>query len=164
MSLGANAGDPERQLREAVGRLRDLLGAPRVASLFRTEAVSELAQPDFFNTAVVGTTSLLPAELLAVAKWLEWRAGRRPGPRFGPRPLDIDLLVHGELVSADPELCLPHPRLGERRFYLEPLATVAPGLQVPPDGVTVAEMLGAGSAVGEVVEVGWSEPGGPAGE
>lgn len=164
LSLGGNAGDPEEQLRDAVYRLRGVLGSSRVAPLYRTEPVAAIEQPDFFNTALVGRTDLLPEEVLALAKWLEWLAGRRPGVRFGPRPLDIDLLVHGDTVSRAPELVLPHPRLAERRFYLVPLARIAPDLAVPPHGTTVAELLAAGSATGEVREVGWShrdDPRGP---
>ncbi len=156
LALGGNTGDPEAQLLEAVDRLSAVLSEPRVASLYRTEPVSGVAQPDFFNTALVGRTDLLPEELLALAKSLEWAAGRRPGERFGPRPLDIDLLVHGEIVRRSPELTLPHPRLAERRFYLEPLASIAADLAVPPDGVTVAELLATGTATGEVRRVGWS--------
>jgi 7,8-dihydro-6-hydroxymethylpterin-pyrophosphokinase len=76
-----------------------------------------------------------------VAKALERAAGRRHGVRFGPRPLDIDLLLYGDLRSSTPELTLPHPRLRERRFMLEPLAALAPDWPVPPDGVTVRELL-----------------------
>lgn len=61
--------------------------------------------------------------------------------RFGPRPLDIDILLYGDLRSSAPELTLPHPRLRERRFVLEPLAEIAPDLRVPPDGATVRELL-----------------------
>jgi len=76
-----------------------------------------------------------------VAKALERAAGRRPGVRFGPRPLDIDLLLYGGLELATPELTLPHPRLRERRFMLQPLADLAPDLRLPPDGRTVRELL-----------------------
>ena len=100
-----------------------------------------MPQPDFLNTAALAHTSLGPEEVLALAKALELAAGRRRGLRFGPRPLDIDLLLYGDRQSRDPELTLPHPRLAERRFMLEPLAEIAPDLQVPPDGVTVAELL-----------------------
>jgi len=113
----------------------------RVASLYRSLPVSPMPQPDFLNTAALAHTSLGPEEVLALAKALELAAGRRRGLRFGPRPLDIDLLLYGDRQSRDPELTLPHPRLAERRFMLEPLAEIAPDLQVPPDGVTVAELL-----------------------
>jgi 2-amino-4-hydroxy-6-hydroxymethyldihydropteridine diphosphokinase len=68
-------------------------------------------------------------------------AGRRPGPRLAARPLDIDLLVYGDLLSAAPELTLPHPRLAERRFVLAPLTEIAPRLLVPPRGAPVSHLL-----------------------
>lgn len=79
--------------------------------------------------------------MLAVCKALEREAGRRKNQRFGPRPLDVDIVLWGDRVSDRPELTLPHPRLRERRFVLEPLAEIAPDLRVPPDGVTVRELL-----------------------
>ena len=79
--------------------------------------------------------------MLALAKALERAAGRRRGARFGPRPLDVDLLVYGDRLSAAPELTLPHPRLRERRFMLAPLAEIAPDSRLPPDGARVAELL-----------------------
>lgn len=88
-----------------------------------------------------------PAEILALGKALEHAAGRRRSdrrsPRFGPRPLDVDLALFGARVDHAPELTIPHPRLTGRRFMLEPLAAVAPDLPVPPDGRTVAELLAA---------------------
>ncbi len=160
LSLGGNAGDPEARLLEAVRALGAVLLSPRVAPLFRTEPLSAIEQADFLNTAMVGRTDLLPEELLALAKSLEWAAGRRAATRHGPRELDIDLLLHGDVVSCAPELTLPHPRLAERRFYLEPLARIAPGMRVPPDGPTVAELLAAVGAAGAVDEIGWSTPSG----
>ena len=84
---------------------------------------------------------LEPGELLALAKALEMAAGRRRGPRFGPRPLDVDLLLYGDLQTSAPELTLPHPRLRERRFVLEPLAEIAPDLRIPPDHEKVSDLL-----------------------
>lgn len=89
----------------------------------------------------MGFTALDPEAVLAVCKALEREAGRRRNVRFGPRPLDVDIVLWGDRVSDRPELTLPHPRLRERRFVLEPLAEIAPDLRVPPDGVTVAELL-----------------------
>jgi 2-amino-4-hydroxy-6-hydroxymethyldihydropteridine diphosphokinase len=144
LALGGNEGsaaDVERTLRRALRDLEAALGPLRVAPLYRSAAVSPLPQPDFLNTAVLAWTALRPDAVLAVAKALEHAAGRRRGVRFGPRPLDIDLLLYGDLQSAAPELTLPHPRLRERRFMLEPLAALDPDLRVPPDGATVRELL-----------------------
>lgn len=134
-------GPVERTLTRALRQLEASLGPLRVASLYRSLPVSPVPQPDFLNTAALAHTSLDPEEVLALAKALELAAGRRHGPRFGPRPLDIDLLLYGGLESDAPELTLPHPRLRERRFVLEPLAEIAPDLAVPPDGATVRELL-----------------------
>jgi 2-amino-4-hydroxy-6-hydroxymethyldihydropteridine diphosphokinase len=128
----------------------------RVASLYRSLPLSPVPQPDFLNTAAVAHTALAPQEVLALAKALERAAGRRRGRRFGPRPLDIDLLLYGEERSEAPELTLPHPRLRERRFMLEPLAEIAPGWPVPPDGAPVAELLARLRGQPGVEKVGWT--------
>jgi 2-amino-4-hydroxy-6-hydroxymethyldihydropteridine diphosphokinase len=144
LGLGGNLGsrsEIETALGLALERLRESIGELRVASLYRGAAVSDIPQPDFLNTVAVGTTTLAPEAVLAVAKALELRAGRRPGPRFGPRPLDVDLLLFGSLTAHGPELTLPHPRLAERRFVLAPLAEIAPDLPIPSLGSTPAELL-----------------------
>jgi 2-amino-4-hydroxy-6-hydroxymethyldihydropteridine diphosphokinase len=147
LALGGNEGsaaDVERTLRRALGDLEAALGPLLVAPFYRTAALSPVPQPDFLNTAVLVRTSLPPDAVLAVAKALEHAAGRRrdaSSVRYGPRPLDIDLLLYGGLESAAPELTLPHPRLRERRFMLEPLAALDPEIRVPPDGRTVRELL-----------------------
>ncbi|HJX26310.1 MAG TPA: 2-amino-4-hydroxy-6-hydroxymethyldihydropteridine diphosphokinase, partial [Thermoanaerobaculia bacterium] len=109
LALGGNLGPVESTFREALRQLEAVLGPLRVAPLYRTAAVSPIPQLDYLNTAAVGATALPPHEVLALAKRLEQAAGRRPGPRFGPRPLDIDLLLWGDLILPDPELTLPHP-------------------------------------------------------
>lgn len=147
LGLGGNLGGPgaiEAAMRLALERLRESLGELAVASLYRGPAVVPRGgepQPDFLNTAVIGRTALPPEAVLAIAKALELAAGRRPGPRFGPRPLDVDLLLYGNLRSATPELTLPHPRLAERRFVLAPLAEIAPDLQIPALGASPSELL-----------------------
>ena len=112
-----------------------------MASLYRSAPVSPVPQPDYLNTAALACTALPPDAVLALAKALERAAGRRRGVRFGPRPLDIDLLLYGTLRSEAPEMTLPHPRLWERRFVLEPLAEIAPDLAVPPSGAAVRDLL-----------------------
>ncbi|HVG07823.1 MAG TPA: 2-amino-4-hydroxy-6-hydroxymethyldihydropteridine diphosphokinase [Thermoanaerobaculia bacterium] len=160
MALGGNVpgtdGPVERTLAVALRRLEEALGPLRIASLYRTAAVSPVPQPDYLNTAVLASASLEPGELLALAKALELAAGRRRGARFGPRPLDVDLLLYGDRQSSAPELMLPHPRLRERRFVLEPLAEIAPDLRIPPDSARVRDLLAA-LPPGQVVQrIGWA--------
>ena len=134
--------------------------------LTRGGAPAATSQPPYLNTAVAGATVRRPEALLAAARRLERAAGRRrpPGaPPDAPRPLDVDVLVYGDRVSADPRLTLPHPHLRERRFVLAPLADVAADLPIPPDGKTVAELL---AEVGqenlvEIVEGGLFQPPSP---
>jgi 2-amino-4-hydroxy-6-hydroxymethyldihydropteridine diphosphokinase len=163
LGLGGNLGEPreiEAALRWALEQLRGNLGELRVASLYRGPAVSAQPQPDFLNTAAVGHTTLAPEAVLAIAKALEMAAGRRPGPRFGPRPLDVDLLLYGDRRSAAAELTLPHPRLAERRFVLAPLAEIAPNLPVPALGASPAELLRRLPATAPPVErLAWSRSG-----
>jgi 2-amino-4-hydroxy-6-hydroxymethyldihydropteridine diphosphokinase len=153
--LGGNLGAVREVLTDALLRLAEALGPLAIAPLFRTAPVSPLTQPAFLNTAAVATTAWAPEELLALAGELEARAGRRPGPRWGPRPLDVDLLVHGATVRHDPRLTLPHPRLRERAFVLVPLAAVAPDLPIPPDAATPRELLARLGPLGGVERVAW---------
>lgn len=90
-----------------------------------------------------------------MAKALERLAGRRRGARLAPRELDVDLLLYGSRVSADPELTLPHPRLRQRRFVLAPLADLAPHLPIPPDGARVSDLLARVGQEGEVERLTW---------
>ena len=117
--------------------LDDLTAAP----VYRTDPVSPVPQAPYLNTVLVGSTATAAADLLAVGKALERAAGRSPGPRHAPRPLDVDLLLWDDVVSHDSELRLPHPGLRERRFVLAPLCDVEPHLALPPDGRTVSELL-----------------------
>ncbi|MEO8502924.1 MAG: 2-amino-4-hydroxy-6-hydroxymethyldihydropteridine diphosphokinase [Acidobacteriota bacterium] len=148
--LGANLGDSATALAAAAALLRDALFEGRVASLYRTRPISNIPQPDFLNTVVVGFSGLPARALLDLALDLETLAGRQRGVRHGPRVLDIDLLLYGDVVSNDPRLTLPHPRLRERRFVLAPLAELDAELSVPPDGATVGSLL---ARVGQEADV-----------
>ena len=130
-------GEREATLRHAL----DLLGAEpgvevRAVSSFReTDPVGYLDQPRFVNAAAEVETELPAADLLAVLLDVERRLGRvRRGPRFGPRTIDLDLLLYGDETIDAPGLHVPHPRLHERRFALEPLAELDPNLQIPGRG------------------------------
>jgi 2-amino-4-hydroxy-6-hydroxymethyldihydropteridine diphosphokinase len=141
IGLGGNVGDPVHWFRVAARVFAVMLDALAAAPLYRTEAIASLPQAPYLNTVLVGITSWPAADLLAVGKAIEIDAGRRLGPRHGPRPLDVDLLLYGDKVTSGPELRLPHPALRERRFALQPLADLEPDRRLPPDGRTVSEVL-----------------------
>ena len=137
VGLGANLGDRETTIRTAVDRLRrePRIDVVAVSALRETEPVGPVPQPRFLNGAVVVETSLEPRELLERLLTVERELGRtREGPRFGPRTMDLDLLLYGEAVIDEPGLTVPHPRLHERRFVLESLAELDPGALVPRHG------------------------------
>ena len=141
VGLGANLGDREHALRRALELLDAEAGIAVVsASSFReTDPVGYLDQPPFLNGAVAVETELAPRELLERLLGVERALGRiREGPRFGPRTIDLDLLLYGDAVLDEPGLTLPHPRLHERRFALEPLAELDPELVVPGRGQVTA--------------------------
>lgn len=144
VGLGANLGDRERTLHRAVARLGQVPGidVARVSTLRETDPVGLVEQPRFLNGVVALETSLAPRDLLAALLEVERGLGRIrvEGERWGPRALDLDLLLYDELVVREPGLTVPHPRLHERRFVLEPLVELDPDLRVPGRG-TVSELL-----------------------
>jgi len=159
--LGSNLGDREVNLRHAVERLEEFCGPLAIAPFYSSYPLSPIPQAKYLNTVAIAPMpghghGVLGAarNLLEQIKQFERQAGRRPGARYGPRPLDIDLLLYGDLVHRDPEppytealaasplwLALPHPRMRQRRFVLAPLNDLAPDLELPPDGVTVHRLL-----------------------
>lgn len=137
VGLGSNLGDPQAQLRRALHALRDLRASSlqRASGLYRTPPWGLVDQPPFINAVAELDTALAPPELLAELIAIERAAGRvRDGARWGPRVLDLDLLLHGDAVVATPGLTLPHPHLHERAFVLLPLAELDPALPVPGHG------------------------------
>jgi len=142
LSLGSNIGDRERNLRDAVDLLAEpQLRAVRVSSFYETEPLDVHDQPWFLNAVVEAETDLFPKQLLARVQRIEQVLGRRRLKPKGPRTIDIDILLYGGAVIDADELQVPHPRLAERRFVLEPLAELAPNLRDPVTGRSVAEML-----------------------
>ncbi|MEC9073483.1 MAG: 2-amino-4-hydroxy-6-hydroxymethyldihydropteridine diphosphokinase [Myxococcota bacterium] len=142
LGLGANLGDPAKGIERA---LRWLDGAPGVhvearSQLRWTEPVGP-PQPRFLNGVVRLRTSRVPGELLRLTQALERAAGRRTGPRWGPRPLDLDILMIDDLVVETHALVLPHPRLHLRTFVLEPMCDLDPGLEHPGLGVSMDTLL-----------------------
>lgn len=143
IGLGSNVGDRESHLSRAIADLDGHgVAVEAVSSLYETEPVGEiLDQPDFLNAAARVRTALGPEQLLDVCKAIEIEHGRVfGGPRHGPRPIDLDLLLLGDLELRTKRLRLPHPEVASRRFVLEPLLELDPGLQLP-DGTRLSDAL-----------------------
>jgi 2-amino-4-hydroxy-6-hydroxymethyldihydropteridine diphosphokinase len=143
VGLGANLGDREGTLRRAVEGLREADGVEVLAAseLHETDPVGVIDQPRFLNGAVALRTELAPRELLELLLEIERGLGRvRDGERWGPRTIDLDLLVYEDVIVDEPGLRVPHPRLHERRFALEPLAELDPALEIPGRGA-VSDLL-----------------------
>jgi 2-amino-4-hydroxy-6-hydroxymethyldihydropteridine diphosphokinase len=137
IGLGANLGEPEEAIRRALSLLAAVPGleVTAVSRLRETVPVGYLDQPRFLNGAARVETVLGPQALLTVLLEVERELGRvRGGPRFGPRTIDLDPLLYGDQLVDEPGLTVPHPRLHERRFALEPLAELDPELVVPGRG------------------------------
>ena len=142
VGLGSNLGDREATIRNAVAALAETPGIAvvSVSSLRETDPVGLLDQPPFLNGVAVLETSLPPGEVLRILLAVEACFGRDRAlvPTGGPRTLDLDLLLYGQAEIDEESLQIPHPRLGERAFVLDPLAEVAPGLEVPGMGTVEA--------------------------
>jgi 2-amino-4-hydroxy-6-hydroxymethyldihydropteridine diphosphokinase len=142
VGLGANLGPKEVTLLRAVDLLaaEDGIEVLELSELRETAPVGVVDQPEFLNGALALETSLAPRELLDVLLRVEHELGRVRGERWGPRTIDLDLLVYGDETVDEPGLRVPHPRLHERRFALEPLAELEPELEIPGLGA-VSEAL-----------------------
>jgi 2-amino-4-hydroxy-6-hydroxymethyldihydropteridine diphosphokinase len=150
LGLGANVGDPLAQLARAVELLGEIVHIEAVSSVYRTEPVGYREQPDFFNLVVVCRTHLPPEALLERILEIEKAMGRGRTFRNAPRPIDIDVLAYGGLVSSSPVLTLPHPGIPTRGFVLHPLAEVAPGWVHPTLHQTARELLDSAPALERV--------------
>jgi 2-amino-4-hydroxy-6-hydroxymethyldihydropteridine diphosphokinase len=146
VGLGANLEDPRRQIERALELLaaEDGVDLIAVSALRETDPVGYDDQPRFLNGAAELQTSLSARELLERLLAIEQRLGRvrGGGPRFGPRTIDLDLLLYGDASIDEKGLQIPHPRLHERRFALEPLADLDPSLEIPGRGPVQALLAG----------------------
>jgi len=134
IGIGSNLGERELTIREALALIAadPELHLEAVSSVRETDPVGVTDQPRFLNAAIRVATELAPRPLLERLLTVELQLGRvRSGERYGPRTIDLDLLLYGDEVVDEPGLCVPHPRLAERRFVLEPLAELDPKLVVP---------------------------------
>lgn len=142
LGLGSNVGDRLGFLQEAVSALAGARGvkAVSVSSVYSSEPVGNVDQPEFLNAVAAVETTLEPGELLGLIQRIEAIHGRRRDTVWGPRTLDIDILLFGDRVIEEEDLVVPHPRLRERRFALEPLLEIDKDVALP-DGTTVDSLL-----------------------
>jgi len=143
LGLGSNLGDGARTLRSAFSELSSCLAEARMSRLYGSKAMYDADQPDFVNAAVSGLSGLSPLELLDAVHEVEERFRRVRDPRRpkGPRTLDVDILLYGDMVVSEPKLAIPHAGLRERRFALEPLLELEPGLVDPASGESYSAIL-----------------------
>ncbi|MFH0980675.1 MAG: 2-amino-4-hydroxy-6-hydroxymethyldihydropteridine diphosphokinase [Planctomycetota bacterium] len=166
LGLGANLGDRLGAMRAAVARIEQVGGCVVTArsNLYETAPMGGLpGQPDYLNAVVRLETRQAPHDLLVRCLEIEHLLGRVRTIRYGPRTIDIDLLLYNEVIIDTPDLVLPHPRLHVRRFVLQPLADIGPELRHPILGATIRELLDRlpesdGSSVRRVDDADWALP------
>lgn len=140
-SLGSNLGDRAQTLAEALSCLRQQVQLLQVSSLYETAPVGYADQPAFLNLACEGRTTLPPDALLRFVKQIEQHLGRQATFRYGPRLIDVDIVLYGGWVVSTPALSIPHPRMTERAFVLAPLAEIAPDARHPVLAQPINELL-----------------------
>lgn len=152
VGLGSNLGDRAGMLNRAAKEISKIAGLRVVqwSPVYETDPVGKPDQPKFLNAACEIQTGLAPAELMAELLAVENRLGRTRGERWGPREIDLDILLYDGVVRAEPEVTVPHPELEQRRFVLVPLRELDPDLVHPVSGMTVSELAEACSGQGRV--------------
>jgi 2-amino-4-hydroxy-6-hydroxymethyldihydropteridine diphosphokinase len=140
LSLGSNLGDRDANLRNAIERLRGVGNPIAISSFYETEPIDVVLQPWFLNCAVKLDTEKMPRQLITAILSLEQDMGRQRKQQKAPRTIDIDILLFGSSIIEIPSLTIPHPRMHERRFVLEPLAEIAPDARHPIFKRTIREL------------------------
>jgi len=143
LGLGSNLGDRKTNLEKALQLLGERLTIRQVSSLYQTEPVGHKEQPMFFNAVCCAETDLGPLQLLSLIKGIETALGRVPSFADGPRSIDVDILLYGDLSMETADLTIPHPRMAERGFVLIPLLELTPELVHPVSGESVKDLAAA---------------------
>ena len=145
LSIGSNLGDRLSHCRQALEKLsrESGLAIAAVSHVYETEPVGQRSQPDFLNLVVALETEQSPRELLRLCQRIEQELGRQVGERWGPRVIDLDILLLGDQVVSEPDLEIPHPRMHERRFVLVPLQEIDSRARHPLLSRNAAELLAA---------------------
>lgn len=143
VGLGSNMGDRERLIRAALALLNEVPGTEviKVSSLYDSESAGDPSEPDYLNAAALLETDRPPRQLLWHLLLIEARLGRERRKKWGPRPIDLDLLFHDSKIVDEPDLILPHPRILERPFVLVPLEELDPDFVHPVAGRTIHDLL-----------------------
>jgi 2-amino-4-hydroxy-6-hydroxymethyldihydropteridine diphosphokinase len=142
LGVGTNLGDRKANLAAAQAAVSEFAIIQKTSRVYETAPWGMTDQPDFLNQVWEVTTALPPLELLRRLKAVETVLGRKPSARYGPRLIDIDILLYSNLLFRSADLVIPHPRISERAFVLAPLADLEPDLILPGMKHTVAELLG----------------------
>lgn len=154
LGLGSNVGERQKFLNQAVAEMKKIADTSIIwaSSIYETEPCGNTEQAKFLNAALEIETPLQPPELLRVTKEIERRLGRVATVKWGPREIDIDVLLYDGLVYDDETLIVPHPEIEKRKFVLVPLKEIAPDVVHPINGMTVEEMANACRDTGRVVK------------
>jgi len=142
LGVGTNLGDRKANLSSAQTAVSEFVIILKTSRVYETAPWGLQDQPDFLNQVWECLTTLTPLDLLRHLKDVETKLGRKPSVRYGPRLIDIDILLYSNLMFKSAELVIPHPRISERAFVLAPLADLEPDLIIPGMQHTVAELLG----------------------
>jgi 2-amino-4-hydroxy-6-hydroxymethyldihydropteridine diphosphokinase len=155
IALGSNLGDRRANMAQALRMMEPLIHVDAVSALYESEPQPPAPPPSYYNAAARIATELPPHDLLRHLKDVEARLGRHDMTHWAPRPIDLDIALYDDLVLDDEDLVIPHPRLHERAFVLQPLLDLDATLVHPRLGVTLASLLRDGGLV-RVAEAGWA--------